>query len=86
MTGGWVGILVSKSVSVFFFFEGSILSDTDVVSLFVVKDGEFSSQNTKMESGDLFIEFLGEFVNFLAVFASLFVGPEFNLSQNLVGE
>lgn len=62
------------------------MTDTDIASLFVVKDGKFSTQYTKMESGDFFIEFLGEFVDFLAVFASLFVGPEFNLSQNLVSE
>lgn len=58
----------------------------DVVSLFLGEDGEFSTEGLQVESGDLFVEVLGELVNFVLVFTGVSVGPEFDLGEGLVGE
>lgn len=58
----------------------------DVVSLFLGEESEFSTEGLQVESGDLFVEVLGELVDVVLVFAGVSVGPEFDLGEGLVGE
>lgn len=75
-----------KSIFVVFVLVGTRDGDVNVVSLFLGEDGEFSTEGLQVESSDLFVEFLGELVNFVFVFTSVSVGPEFDLGEGLVGE
>lgn len=54
--------------------------------MFLRELGEFSTESLQVESSDLFVEVLGELVDFVLVFAVVSVGPEFDLGEGLVGE
>jgi hypothetical protein len=48
---------------------------------------EFSSEGAQMELGNLLVEFLGEYVDLtLFIFIIVFIDPEIDLSDDLVGE
>ena len=66
---------------------GTIDRDSDVLGLFVRELREFCAKGTKVETGDLLVQMLGEHVNLSGVVlaSGLFV-PEFQLCEDLVGE
>ena len=49
---------VKISVSVFLMLEWASLFDIDVVSLFLGKNGKFSTEGWEMKSGNLLVELL----------------------------
>lgn len=67
--------------------EWSIDWDSKVVGLVFGQLGKLNSELFKMEGGDFFVKGLGENVEskLVLLFCSE-LGPEFDLSQNLVGE
>jgi len=76
-----------RLISVPFLLEWTVHWDTDVISLILTEGGQFGTESLKMETGDLLIEFLGESVDLtLQVFLSIFVLPQIELSNNLIGE
>jgi hypothetical protein len=75
------------SVSVLGFLERTFNGDVDVVGLLFIEDSELSVEGRQVEESDLFVEFLGEDVNFtifVLVVSSVF--PKFDLGEDLVGE
>lgn len=64
-----------KSIFVVFVLVRTFNGNVNVVSLFLRENSEFSTKRLQVESSDLFVEFLGELVNFVFVFTSVSVGP-----------
>lgn len=74
------------SIFVFLFLERSLNTHTDIFSLIGFEDGQFGSESTKVQSGDLLVQDLGQLVNSGLVFLGGNVLPQLQLSQSLVGE
>jgi len=61
--------------------------DANVLGLFGRKNSELGTEGTKVETGNLFVQILGENVDLSGgVLASLSLVPEFQLCEDLVGE
>jgi hypothetical protein len=66
---------------------GSGEGNINIICLFGSEFGELSIEGWQVESGDLLVELLGEDVDLsLFVLGGVFVLPEFNLGEHLVGE
>ena len=74
-------------ITVRFRLERTIDRNVDVVRLFLSELGKLDTQRRQVKRGDLFVEGLGKDVDMsLGVLVGVLFLPEFELSQNLVGE
>ncbi len=67
-----------------FRFVGAVLIHADIIGLLFAEAGKFGADLVQMQAGDLFIQALGQRVNFIFVFSG--VTKNFHLRQGLVGE
>ena len=79
--------LLNYSVSVVLLLEWASLWNVDVIGLIFGESGELSIESWEMEGSDLLVEFLWKNVDLsLLVFVGVFVLPEVDLGEDLVGK
>ena len=75
-------IIRNRSVAVMIGLERTLLRQTEIVGLLVRQGGQFHADFLEMQHRNLFIEVLGQGVDFFLVLALL--GPQFDLRQRLL--
>ena len=67
-------------------FEWAVRGHAQILCLLGRQSREFDAQFFQVQPGYLFVKLLGQHVNLVGIAAVVSIGPEFQLSQHLIGK